>query len=75
MSIDLPYDPPFDFQLPNYADVGKSLFHLAHSIPIDDTPPPVEIDIAPSDIEMAQYDLNPLPEHGKYAETISLVLI
>jgi hypothetical protein len=36
----LPYQPPFDFELPNYEKVGKSLWNLAHSCPADDTPLP-----------------------------------
>ncbi|KAF8704396.1 hypothetical protein AX14_014033 [Amanita brunnescens Koide BX004] len=39
-TLDLPYQPPFDFELPNYEQVGKSLWSLLHSCPADDTPPP-----------------------------------
>ncbi|KAF8344579.1 hypothetical protein F5887DRAFT_1134591 [Amanita rubescens] len=39
-TLDLPYQPPFDFELPNYTEVGKSLWNLVHSCPVDDTPIP-----------------------------------
>ncbi|KAF9553902.1 hypothetical protein CPC08DRAFT_822034 [Agrocybe pediades] len=61
-TLDLPYEPPFDFALPNYTEVGKSLFELAYSVPVDDALPPVEIDMPASEIESIVYDLGPLPE-------------
>ncbi|KAJ6526946.1 hypothetical protein DFH09DRAFT_1187181 [Mycena vulgaris] len=39
-TLETPYTPPFDFDLPNYAAVGAGLLHLAHSYPYDDAPPP-----------------------------------
>ncbi|KAJ7671209.1 hypothetical protein B0H17DRAFT_1335482 [Mycena rosella] len=46
-TLDTQYTPPFEFSLPNYAAVGASLLHLAHSYPHDDTPPP-EFDSLPA---------------------------
>ncbi|KIL66472.1 hypothetical protein M378DRAFT_177832 [Amanita muscaria Koide BX008] len=36
-TLDLPYQPPFEFDLPDYKHVGKTLFDLAHSWPVDDS--------------------------------------
>ncbi|KAJ6526956.1 hypothetical protein DFH09DRAFT_1187205, partial [Mycena vulgaris] len=33
------YRPPFDFSLPNYSSVGKTLLTMAQSYPHNDTPP------------------------------------
>jgi hypothetical protein len=60
---DLPYEPPIDFELPNYTDVGKALFNLAHSPHYDDTPVP-EMDFPVDQIEMVPWDMFALPELG-----------
>lgn len=60
-TLDLPYQPPFDFDLPNYKEVGKDLAKLAFSFPIDDTPP-AEIEINQEDIEPVSWDLLSLPD-------------
>ncbi|KAF8893615.1 hypothetical protein BD779DRAFT_1507284 [Infundibulicybe gibba] len=39
-TVNLPYTPPIDFELPDYKIVGKTLLSLAHSCPYDDSPPP-----------------------------------
>ncbi|TFK74234.1 hypothetical protein BDN72DRAFT_955868 [Pluteus cervinus] len=44
---EVPYQPPFDFEMPDYKLLGKRLFDLAHSYPYDDTSPPV-VDWDPS---------------------------
>ena len=60
--IDLPYQPPFDFELPDYKVLGKSLRNLAHSCPYDDSPsPPEELDIVISDNAISSWDMLKLP--------------
>ena len=59
--IDLPYQPPFDFELPDYKVLGKSLRNLAHSCPYDDSPSPPEQDIVVSDIAISTWDMFKLP--------------
>ena len=59
--IDLPYQPPFDFELPDYKVLGKNLRNLAHSCPYDDTPSPPELDIVVSDIAISTWDMIKLP--------------
>ncbi|KAJ7121954.1 hypothetical protein C8R43DRAFT_1032643 [Mycena crocata] len=45
-AVELPYTPPFDFDLPNYATVGAGLLRLAQSYPYDDVSP-IELEPAP----------------------------
>lgn len=65
--LDLPYQPPFDFELPTYKDVGKSLLKLAHSYPYDeDDSPAVEITIDEEAVEVTTWKMFALPELGQY---------
>ena len=61
IKLDLPYQPPFDFELPDYKVLGKNLRNLAHSCPYDDTPSPPELDIVVSDIAISTWDMIKLP--------------
>ncbi|PPQ71349.1 hypothetical protein CVT26_011986 [Gymnopilus dilepis] len=61
-TLDIPYEPPFDFPLPDYKEVGKSLFQLARSLPRYELAPPAELDIPPTQLEVQTWDLMPLPE-------------
>ncbi|KDR67807.1 hypothetical protein GALMADRAFT_146820 [Galerina marginata CBS 339.88] len=61
-TLDLPYQPPFNFALPDYKEVGKSLFKLAHSIPYDDISPPLEPEIPYSQLEEQKWDMISLPD-------------
>ncbi|KAF8233368.1 hypothetical protein L208DRAFT_1395830 [Tricholoma matsutake] len=62
-TLDLPYQPPFDFELPTYKDVGKSLLKLAHSYPYDeDDSPAVEITIDEEAVEVTTWKMFALPE-------------
>lgn len=59
--VDLPYHPPFDFELPDYVQVGRTLLGLAHAPRYDEVPV--------SDFEVARldsptWDSMPLPEFG-----------
>jgi len=43
--VDFPFVPPFDFELPNYKELGAQILELARSYPIDDSvPSPLEAD-------------------------------
>ncbi|KJA15477.1 hypothetical protein HYPSUDRAFT_1068356 [Hypholoma sublateritium FD-334 SS-4] len=58
-TLDLPYHPPFDFELPDYVQAGRTLLGLAHALPYDEVPV--------SDFEVARlysptWDNIPLPE-------------
>ena len=59
--IDLPYQVPLDFELPDYKVLGKKLWHLAHSCPYDDSPSLPELDIVVSDIAAPTWDMLELP--------------
>ncbi|KAF5312140.1 hypothetical protein D9619_002605 [Psilocybe cf. subviscida] len=60
-TLDLPYEPPFDFKLPDYKEVGKTLRHLAFSVYQDDVPAPPEPDIQASDLKVNDWDMLSLP--------------
>lgn len=60
---DLPYEPPFDFELPDYTEVGTTLFKLAHLPPYDDRLVP-DMDFPVEQIEMVPWDTLELPELG-----------
>ena len=63
--LDLPYDPPFDFEIPNYKEVGKTLFKLAHSYPYDDSPA-TEITMDEEAVKVTTWNLLELPEIGRW---------
>ncbi|KAJ7057687.1 hypothetical protein C8F01DRAFT_1256313 [Mycena amicta] len=60
--LNIPYVPPLDFDLPNYAEAGKALLARIHSFPLayDDEGPPPDLDIPVEDLQCA-CDL-PLPD-------------
>ncbi|KAF9478354.1 hypothetical protein BDN70DRAFT_836229 [Pholiota conissans] len=60
-TLDLPYAPPFDFELPDYKQVGKTLFQLAHSCYYDDAPLLPEPDFKAAELENIEWDMIPLP--------------
>ncbi|RDB15593.1 hypothetical protein Hypma_004049 [Hypsizygus marmoreus] len=60
-TLDLPYQPPFDFDLPDYREVGKMLRQLAQSYPYDDTPP-TEIFVQESEVTTEAWNMLVLPE-------------
>ncbi|GLB44999.1 hypothetical protein LshimejAT787_1900770 [Lyophyllum shimeji] len=60
-TLNLAYQPPFDFHLPNYREVGTTLLRFAHSYPYDDTPV-AEIEVNAEDIQRPGWDMLQLPE-------------
>jgi hypothetical protein len=68
--LDLAYQPSFDFELPDYKEVGKTLFKLAHEYPYDDSPA-AEISMDEDAVETVSWNMLPVPELGK--RTIRLV--
>jgi hypothetical protein len=61
--LDLPYSPPYDFELPNFSELGKTLRNLAFTKPYPADPPPeVEFDV--KDLPTSWDFLN-LPELGE----------
>ncbi|THU95487.1 hypothetical protein K435DRAFT_125676 [Dendrothele bispora CBS 962.96] len=64
-TLDLPYQPPFDFELPNYKDVGKRLLEMAWSGCVDDEfqPPELEPDI--KDLDLGSWEGLTLPPLGR----------
>lgn len=63
-NIDLPYEPPFDFELPDYKKVGRTLFQIGHSFRYDDAPALADLEIAASELEEANWNMICLPELG-----------
>jgi hypothetical protein len=37
--LEPPYTPPFDFELPDYKQLGRTLLELTHPYPVADSPP------------------------------------
>ncbi|KAF8802726.1 hypothetical protein BYT27DRAFT_7145861 [Phlegmacium glaucopus] len=60
-TLNLPYDPPLDFELPDYKVLGKNLRRLAHSCPYDDLPSPPELDFVVSDLPSSTWDMFTFP--------------
>ena len=58
---DLPFEPPLDFELPDYKVLGKNLRNLAYSCPYDDSPPPPELEVVVSDLAISTWDILKLP--------------
>jgi hypothetical protein len=65
-STDLPYQPPFDFELPDYTEVGKKIRDLAFSFPFDDAPGPPEPEFPITELEPAVWETFSLPPLGKH---------
>lgn len=60
--LEVPYCPPIDFELPDYKQVGKTWWQLAHSYHYDDAPPPVIDDIDPASLNFGAAEIgNSLP--------------
>ncbi|KAF5386070.1 hypothetical protein D9615_002689 [Tricholomella constricta] len=60
-NLDLAYQPPFDFELPDYKNVGKTLMNHAYSYPYDDSPV-IEIEVKEDDVQLSTWDTLPLKE-------------
>ncbi|KAH9484775.1 hypothetical protein JR316_0001677 [Psilocybe cubensis] len=58
-TLDIPFQPSYDFDLPDYKQLGKTLFQLAHSVPYEDVSPPDEPIIQ---LESANWNMIHLPE-------------
>ncbi|KAF8655606.1 hypothetical protein AX16_002988 [Volvariella volvacea WC 439] len=57
--LEVPYQPPFDFKMPDYKKVGSMLYEMAHSYYYDDTPlPPIEFSLEKEDT-ISWDDLHP----------------
>ncbi|PPQ80204.1 hypothetical protein CVT25_003557 [Psilocybe cyanescens] len=63
-TLDIPFQPHYDFELPDYKQVGKTLFQLAHSNLFEEVAPPPQPNISPSDLEKLNWDMIPLPDIG-----------
>lgn len=68
---DIPFQPSYDFDLPDYKQLGKALFQLAHSGPYEEVAPPPEPTI---DLEKANWNMIPLPDIGACVETMPIKL-
>ncbi|KAF5346347.1 hypothetical protein D9758_011472 [Tetrapyrgos nigripes] len=60
-TLDLPYQPPFDFDLPDYKEVGKRLLEMAWSGYVDDELPPPELEPDTSKLGIGTWEDLPLP--------------
>ncbi|KAL0956969.1 hypothetical protein HGRIS_003071 [Hohenbuehelia grisea] len=79
--LELPYTPPFDFELPNYKELGASFLQVTRSYPVDETP------LSPLDLnegytfERPAWESIPLPKLGdddpfsQYADTTPSVTV
>ncbi|EDR11639.1 uncharacterized protein LACBIDRAFT_314063 [Laccaria bicolor S238N-H82] len=54
-TLDLPYKPPIDFELPDYKVVGQTLRNLAYSVPFD--PVSFDLEIPETNLEPASSNL------------------
>jgi len=63
--LDLPYQPPFDFNIPDYREVGKTIRELAFSFPFDDVPGPPDPDFPASELDKISWDMISLPPLGQ----------
>lgn len=63
-AVDLPYQPPFDFELPDYRELGKALRQAAFSVAFEDPVTLPEPSI-PSEIFTDPWGTVPLPEIGR----------
>ncbi|KAG7086422.1 hypothetical protein E1B28_002376 [Marasmius oreades] len=61
-TLDLPYQPPLDFQLPDYREVGKVLMGFSRNLVLDEPQPPPEIAPRAEDIAPIPWNMIPLPE-------------
>ncbi|TFK44093.1 hypothetical protein BDQ12DRAFT_3053 [Crucibulum laeve] len=60
-TLDLAYQPPLDFDLPDYKVVGQNLRSLAFSVRYDDSSP-AELDVHVDEIPPESWNLMPLPD-------------
>lgn len=63
--IDLPYQPPFDFELPNYKVVGRTIMDFARNYPYDEDDAPAEIEMDAEQIHCLTWDMLSLAEIRK----------
>ncbi|KAL1745350.1 hypothetical protein HDZ31DRAFT_36615 [Schizophyllum fasciatum] len=63
-TLDLPYVPPFDFEMPDYKVVGASVTEMMHCYAYVDVKPPLDPDIAQKDLVLPMERLLPdqIPE-------------
>lgn len=61
----MPYQPPFDFDIPDYKEVGKTIRELAFSFPFDDVPGPPDPDFPVSELDKISWDMISLPPLGQ----------
>ncbi|KAG6840529.1 hypothetical protein C0991_006167 [Blastosporella zonata] len=65
-TLHLAFQPTWDFELPNYKEVGKALFNFAHTCLHDDTPI-AEIEIDEKDVQLPGWDMLTVQELGMFA--------
>ena len=63
--VDLPFQPPFDFELPDYKEIGKSLRQLAISGHCFETFVLPEPEMPVSELESVNWNMMPLAPLGK----------
>jgi hypothetical protein len=61
---DLPYQPPFDFELPDYKEVGRKIQDLAFSMHFDDAPGPPDREFLVNELESIEWENFPLVPLG-----------
>ncbi|KAF9258874.1 hypothetical protein L218DRAFT_964170 [Marasmius fiardii PR-910] len=61
-TLDLPYQPPLDFELPNYKEVGKVLMSISRNVVFDEPQSPLEFVPNAEDIAQIPWNMIPLPE-------------
>ncbi|TRM70327.1 hypothetical protein BD626DRAFT_580435 [Schizophyllum amplum] len=59
-TLDLPYVPPFDFEMPDYKKVGAAVTEIMHSYAYEDTAPPPDPTIDEKDLIVPMERLLPL---------------
>lgn len=65
LSLDMPYQPPFDFELPDYKVVGKTLVELSYSQPYyDEDTPPEDLEIDIDGMGMTSWNMLHVPNVG-----------
>ncbi|KAG7098222.1 hypothetical protein E1B28_000189 [Marasmius oreades] len=61
-TLDLHYQPPLDFELPDYKEVGKVLMDISRKLVLDEQQPPPEIVPKAEDITPVPWNMIPLLE-------------
>ncbi|KAJ3573158.1 hypothetical protein NP233_g2612 [Leucocoprinus birnbaumii] len=70
-TLDLPYQPPFEFDLPDYKLLGQAVLRNVFSYPAEDLPPPT-FDFTLSDQDLMKWDSLSLPSLLSESESFSL---